>query len=56
MPPVKDTELYRHILGITSPWTVEKVDLDAKALKIDVHLGHGEGLRWNCPETLTRTV
>ena len=50
VPPVKDTELYRHILGITSPWTVEKVDLDAKALKIDVHLGHGEGLRWNCPE------
>lgn len=50
MPNVKDTELYRHLLGITPPWTVEKVDLDAKALRIDVHLGHREGLRWNCPE------
>lgn len=50
MPSVKDTELYRHILGITPPWTVEKVDLDAKALRIDIQLEHRDGQRWNCPE------
>ena len=32
---VKSTELYRQLLGIAAPWTVERVDLDAKAQKID---------------------
>ena len=38
MPFVQDTELYRHLLGITPPWTVGRVDLDAKGQKIAVHL------------------
>ena len=40
---MKDTELYRHILGIMPPWTVEKVNLDAKALRIDIQLEHRMG-------------
>lgn len=50
MLDVKDTELYRHLLGIAPPWTVERVDLNAKAQRIDVHLEHREGQRWECPE------
>lgn len=46
---VKDTDLYRHLLGISPPWTVERVDLDAMEQKIDVYLGHSEGHRWTCP-------
>lgn len=47
---MKDTELYRHLLGITPPWTVERVDVDAKAQRIDVQLSHRDGVRWACPE------
>lgn len=43
MLSIKDTELYRHLLGIVPPWTVERVDLDAKAQRIDVPLEHREG-------------
>lgn len=50
MLAMKDTDLYRHLLGIVPPWTVERVDLDTSAQKIDVHLGHREGYRWVCPE------
>jgi transposase len=50
MPFVQDTELYRHLLGITSPWTVGRVDLDARGQKIAVHLEHKGGLRWPCPD------
>lgn len=50
MWPVKSTELYRQLLGIVAPWTVERVDLDASAQKIDVYLEHQEGHRWACPE------
>lgn len=47
---MKDTDLYRQILGITPPWDVARVDLDAKALRIDVVLEHAKGKRWACPE------
>lgn len=47
---MKDTDLYRQILGITPPWDVARVTLDAKELRIDVDLEHKKGLRWACPE------
>jgi transposase len=50
MPSVRDTELYRHLLGIAAPWRVERVELDAKGQRIDVHLEHRDGQRWPCPE------
>lgn len=50
LPFVKDTELYKHLLGITPPWTVGRVDLDAKTQRIDVYLEHRDGQRWPCPE------
>ena len=50
MRSVKDTELYKHLLGINPPWTVGRVDLDAKERRIDVHLEHRDGQRWPCPE------
>ena len=50
MPDMKDTDLYRHLLGIVPPWTVERVELDIKTRQVEVHLGHREGHRWECPE------
>jgi hypothetical protein len=45
---MKDTDLYRQILGIETPWKVASVDLDPEALRIEVLLSHKQGLRWAC--------
>ena len=46
---MQDTELYRHLLGLESPWTVEKVNLDIAAQRVDVYAGHPRGEKWPCP-------
>ncbi len=42
---VKDTELYRRLLGIVAPWTVGRVEMDSKERRGDVWAAHpaGEG-------------
>jgi transposase len=47
---MKDTELYRHLLGIESPWMVSRVELDVTGHQVDVWSGHKEGVRFACPE------
>jgi transposase len=47
---MRDTELYRQLLGLESPWTVTRVELAVKAQRVDVWAGHGEGERGPCPE------
>lgn len=47
---MRDTELYRHLLGIESPWAVERVELDVKGQQVNVWVAHPEGVRWTCPE------
>lgn len=46
---MKDTELYRHLLGLESPWTVANVNLDISAQRVDVHVEHPKGEKWPCP-------
>jgi transposase len=48
-----DTDLYRQLLGLETPWTVTRVDLSVETQQVDVWAGHGEGLRWPCPECST---
>lgn len=43
-------ELYRQLLGLTVPWTVERVELDMAKLHVEVHVGHGPGQRFPCPQ------
>ena len=43
-------ELYRQLLGLTTPWTVERVDLDMAKQHVEVHVGHPAGQRFACPE------
>ena len=46
---MRDTELYRQILGIASPWTVAGVDVDLNVGEVVVRVEHdGSGLL--CPE------
>jgi len=43
-------ELYRQLLGLTAPWTVERVELDMAKQHVEVHVGHPTGQRFVCPE------
>ena len=45
-----DRELYRHLLGLTDPWTVTEVKLDVSEQRVDVWVDHPRGLKWKCPE------
>jgi transposase len=47
---MQDTELYGYLLGLKSPWTVERVNVDVTGERVDVWTTHAEGLRWPCPE------
>ena len=47
---MQDKELYRYLLGLEPPWTVERVNLDVINQRVDVWAIHAEGLRWSCPE------
>jgi len=47
---MQDRELYRQILGIESPWYVERVDLQLKQGEVHVYLEHDIGANWSCPE------
>lgn len=47
---MRDVELYRHLLGIESPWTVTRVDLNVPDQRVDVWAGHAERAPWTCPE------
>jgi transposase len=47
---MRDTTLYQHLLGIETPWTVSRVELDIEKQRVDVWVEHTKGLRWPCPE------
>ena len=45
-----DTALYQYLLGLKSPWTVSRVNLDVKAQRVDVWAEHAEDAAWRCPQ------
>ncbi|MDX1983985.1 MAG: ISL3 family transposase [Bryobacteraceae bacterium] len=47
---MQDRQLYAAILGIQSPWSVERVELQLEAGEVHVHLRHDEGRLWPCPK------
>jgi len=47
---MRDTELYRHVLGLEAPWEVSRVELSAEGERIDVWVDHPRRTRWKCPE------
>jgi transposase len=47
---MRDTELYRAILGLESPWTVARVELDVKQQRVDVFAEHSKRKTWPCPK------
>ena len=51
---MQDCELYFYLLGLKSPWSVERVTLDIKNRRVDVWAEHPEGASWECPECLKK--
>lgn len=47
---MRDTEFYEQILGLTSPWSVERVELKVSEGRVDVFVNHPPELRWRCPQ------
>ena len=47
---MRDTTLYQHLLGLTEPWSVTRVDLDVATQRVDVWVEHPKSLQWPCPE------
>lgn len=47
---MRDTELYRQLLGLQAPWSVERVELDVKQQRVDVWAKHDKPKSWPCPE------
>jgi transposase len=47
---VQDHELYRQILGIETPWFVERVELKLTEGEVHVYLGHSDRKNWPCGE------
>ena len=46
---MQDRELYRQLLGLLPPWSVDEVKLDIDGKRVDVFVGHPDGLKWPCP-------
>ena len=47
---MRDTEFYEQILGLTSPWFVDRVELKVSEGRVDVFVNHPPELRWRCPQ------
>jgi transposase len=47
---MQDTALYQYLLGLKSPWTVSRVNLDVKAQRVDVWAEHPQRAEWACPQ------
>jgi transposase len=47
---MRDTELYRHVLGLTPPWTVSKVELSVAKHQVDVWVEHRADASFACPD------
>jgi transposase len=43
------TQLYSQLLGIYTPWTVERVDMDIHSQRVDVYLVETAGAKFCCP-------
>lgn len=47
---MRDTDLYRQVLGLEKPWTVERVDLDVAGQRVDIWVEHESATLWSCPQ------
>ena len=49
--PVKSTDFYRQILGISSPWKIVNVELDMEAKRVVIRVEVDRTTKWGHPDT-----
>ena len=47
-PTMQDTALYRYLLGLQSPWTVSRMNLDIPGQRVDRWAEHPDDAAWAC--------
>jgi transposase len=47
---MQDKDLYQQLLGINTPWAVDRIELNVAEKRVNVWVGHTEGVKWPCPE------
>ncbi len=47
---MRDTELYRHLLGLVAPWEVDRVELSTADGRVDVWVAHPGRTRFTCAD------
>lgn len=47
---MRDTDLYRQLLGLEKPWLVDRVELSVEKQRVDVFAKHEKPKAWRCPE------
>jgi len=47
---MRDTELYRHLLGLVAPWEVSRVELSVDGGRVELWAEHPKPTRFACPE------
>src|SRR3990170_8477188 len=46
---MRDTQLYQQVLGLTEPWSVDRVELKIDEGRVDIWVKHVPGHVWACP-------
>ena len=47
---MQDKDLYQQILGLETPWSVSRVELNMEKQQVDVFVEHPAGTSFHCPE------
>ena len=47
---MQDRQLYAQILGIESPWRVDRVELAPDQQEVHIYLEHKADIAWQCPQ------
>jgi transposase len=50
---MQNTELYQNLLGLSDPWTVDRVEINPEDRRVEIWAGHAGGVGWSCPECST---
>jgi transposase len=48
---MKDTQLYEQLLGLSKPWSVQRVEVELQSNRITVHVQCDRGVVWGDPES-----
>lgn len=47
---MQNAELYHHLLGLSDPWSVDRVEFHFEDRRVDIWARHAGGVAWSCPE------